>query len=83
MITFGDLIAGFPIVEDKNCWQTVWVFPKDRFITYEKKDEEWCRPLGIGHQEIHPGCYLIQYPGEPMTLLIHPDLLKQLRKEAA
>ena len=27
-----------------------WVFPDDPFITYEAKDERWCRPLKIGHE---------------------------------
>lgn len=27
-----------------------WVFPDDPFITYEPKDERWCRALGIGHE---------------------------------
>ena len=25
-----------------------YVFPKNRFITYQYKDREWCEPLGIG-----------------------------------
>ena len=25
-----------------------WIFPKNRFITYEKSDEDWCVPLKIG-----------------------------------
>lgn len=25
-----------------------YVFPSNRFITYEQKDREWCEPLGIG-----------------------------------
>jgi hypothetical protein len=25
-----------------------WIFPKNRFITYEKSDEDWCIPLKFG-----------------------------------
>jgi len=25
-----------------------WIFPKNRFITYEKSDEDWCVPLKFG-----------------------------------
>lgn len=25
-----------------------WIFPKNKFITYEKSDEDWCVPLKIG-----------------------------------
>jgi hypothetical protein len=28
-----------------------WVFPADPFITYEPKDEDWCRYFGYGHQQ--------------------------------
>lgn len=29
-----------------------YVFPSNRFITYEQKDREWCEPLGIGRAGI-------------------------------
>lgn len=29
---------------------TDWIFPKEKFITYEKSDESWCRYFGIGRQ---------------------------------
>lgn len=28
----------------------VWVFPQERFVQYEKSDEDWCRFFGIGHE---------------------------------
>lgn len=31
------------IDETKN-----YIFPKEKFVTYENKDIEWCEPLGIG-----------------------------------
>ncbi len=30
-----------------------WEFPNDRFVEYEKKDEDWCRLLGIGREVGH------------------------------
>lgn len=27
-----------------------WIFPKERFVSYEKSDEEWCNYFGIGRQ---------------------------------
>lgn len=27
-----------------------WVFPPDRFVEYEPKDEVWARVLGFGHE---------------------------------
>ena len=31
-----------------------WVPPKTRFVTYEKRDEEWARFCGIGHVKTEP-----------------------------
>ena len=28
-----------------------WVFPEERYWIYEAGDEDWCRELGIGHEE--------------------------------
>lgn len=30
-----------------------WIFPKDRFVEYEKCDEVWARALGYGYEQ---GC---------------------------
>ena len=30
--------------------KSTWEFPKSRFVEWEEKDEEWCRPLGIGRE---------------------------------
>jgi len=27
-----------------------WIFPKERFVTYEHSDEGWCRYFKIGHE---------------------------------
>lgn len=41
-----------------------WEFPKDRFVTYEKSDEVWARPLGLGKSVVN---YI---DGEGMARLI-------------
>jgi hypothetical protein len=53
-----------------------WIFPKDSLVEFEPKDEEWCRQLGIGHEESKPGAYQI---GD--TFLIHPKVFDQLALE--
>lgn len=56
-ITFSDNLSllGYNIVINNNLkptyTETKWVFPKERFVTYEESDEEWCRYFGIGHQQ--------------------------------
>lgn len=30
--------------------RTIYKFPKERFVQYEPKDEEWCRYFGIGKE---------------------------------
>jgi hypothetical protein len=29
-----------------------WQFPKERFVTYERSDIEWCRYFGIGEEKL-------------------------------
>lgn len=29
-----------------------WQFPKERFVTYERSDTEWCRYFGIGEEKL-------------------------------
>jgi hypothetical protein len=45
---------GYEIVIDNFfCSETInetdgYFFPKEKFVTYEPSDREWCEPLGIG-----------------------------------
>jgi hypothetical protein len=47
-------LYGYEIVIDNFlCSETInepdgYIFPKERFVTYEPSDREWCEPLGIG-----------------------------------
>lgn len=47
-------IAGKKIVLDDRVSPTIdegdWIFPKERFVTYEISDESWCRYFGIGKE---------------------------------
>lgn len=55
-----------------------WVFPKHPFFEYEAKDEEWCRKLGIGHEEWAPAAYWF---GD--RIVMHPDVYKELERKFA
>lgn len=52
-----------------------WVFPEDRFVEYEPKDEAWARPLGYGREETVPAAFL--YMGR---WLVHPSLVRVWEK---
>jgi hypothetical protein len=43
-------ILGFKIEvgDDHIETEREWEFPRNRFIEYEPRDVEWCKPLGIG-----------------------------------
>jgi hypothetical protein len=46
---YGDEI----IVDNFFCSETInepdgYMFPKEKFVTYEPSDREWCEPVGIG-----------------------------------
>lgn len=49
-------IYGVPIEINQGCSPTInepsYIFPSNRFVTYEDKDREWCEPLGIGRPGI-------------------------------
>lgn len=56
-----------------------WVFPKRRFIEYEKSDEVWARPLGYGHEVYEPGmiivgndCFIHSSLREPLMNAVSP-----------
>lgn len=34
--------------------EKVWQFPNDPFVSYESKDESWCRYFGIGQETEQP-----------------------------
>lgn len=49
------MLNGVDIKIDNSFCPTInesrdWIFPNERFVTYEKSDEEWCRYFGIGRQ---------------------------------
>ncbi len=67
-----------PVRVSQYVMSRVWVFPKERFVEYEAKDEEWCRRYGFGHEESVPGCYAVGN-----VLVMHPKFLEALEKELA
>lgn len=52
-----------------------WIFPKERFLEYDKSDEWWCRKYGVGHEG----------PAEPAIfkvgnmMLVHPKIYDELK----
>lgn len=57
-----------------------WVFPKDRFVEYEPKDEVWARALGYGHEEnrrevVLPCTMIRSVTTQPRNNLIETDVL--------
>lgn len=65
----------FPIVVSEHIVERKWIFPEDRFVIYEPKDEKWCRWLGIGHEEVKPLQGFLQLAGD-RTLYCHPEFYK-------
>lgn len=45
-------LPGLHLIVDTNVpkYATKWQFPKERFWSYGKDDEQWCRRLNIGKQ---------------------------------
>lgn len=68
-------LYGFQVVTDPNMVDRVWVFPKERFVEYEPKDEGWCRKLGIGHEEVRPKPEVVRVG---RTLVMHPQTWERL-----
>jgi hypothetical protein len=59
-----NMIEDYEVVVDYGLTPTEfvgWEFPKERFVTYEKTDEDWCRYCGIGKElnEWVPGQIII------------------------
>lgn len=48
-----DQIYGIKTIQDPYvpCYAKKWVFPVDRFTTYEVSDEAWARPIRYGRLE--------------------------------
>lgn len=63
----GGAAFSVPIYGNIMCpkYARKWVFPADRFVEYEKKDEAWAIPLGFGHWEEtkDPVFYVMHDPG--------------------
>lgn len=74
-----DSIYGLKIVVSEYARSRRWVYPRERFWTYEpsKETEKWCRFFGFGHEVEEPAA--IQVGRD--TLLIHPIVYEQLKKE--
>lgn len=70
--------SGPPRFVTEHAVERVWVFPKDRFVEYEPKDEPWCRALGIGHEETRPAFYLVDG-----RVWVHPSLVPALDRAMA
>ena len=69
-------LIGLPYIVSRNALVSIWVFPKDRFIEYERSDEELARRYGFGHEKQVPGCFQVGN-----MLVMHPDYLEALKKE--
>jgi hypothetical protein len=74
-----DSMYGLKVVTDEKMVDRVWVFPKDRFVEYEPKDEWWCRKYGFGHEEVRPKQEVVRV-GD--TLCMHPAVWKQMGEQA-
>ena len=66
--------VGFEVKVSRYAMAEVWVFPHDRFVEWEKSDEELCKRLGIGHKESKPGVFQLGN-----LLVVHPDIWDQIR----
>lgn len=71
-------LHGLKVVTDDSMTETVWVFPQDRFVEYEPKDEWWCRKYGIGHEVTRPRAEAVQV-GD--TLVMHPQMWEKLKEQ--
>jgi hypothetical protein len=71
-------LYGLNVVTDQNMVEKVWVFPQDKFVEYEPKDEWWCRKYGFGHEETRPQQQVVRV-GD--TLVMHPATLDLLVKD--
>lgn len=70
---------GLEIVIDSFAIVRRWVYPNERFWSYEPspETEKWCRFFGFGHEVTEPGAYL--FGGK--TLVVHPAVYAQLKQE--
>ncbi len=74
-----DTLYGLKVVVDPLAVTRVWVYPKERFWSYEPspETERWCRFFGFGHEVTEPCMYVVF----GKTLVIHPTLLEQVKLE--
>lgn len=75
LAAFSAALSGVPVKVTETAMVRTWVFPSWRFVTFEPKDERWCRRLGIGHEETRPGAYMLGG-----MLFCHPVVAEQLKK---
>jgi hypothetical protein len=70
-------VAGMMVCVDHSIPKTmrVWKFPRDPFVTYQKRDEAWAVPLGFGRWEDEPVVYVLN----GHTIVTHPDNIRDLR----
>jgi hypothetical protein len=56
-----------------------WIFPKDRFVEYEPKDEWWCRKYGFGHESTDPmDTVILVVHGD---VFMHPTQIAELKRQ--
>lgn len=81
---------GIKVVLSAHALTRRWVFPVERFVTYEPKDEPWCRYFGIGHEVTEPCEYMIRDSFGPVwgvrsdmcdTMVIHPELWEKMKAD--
>lgn len=70
------MLFGVKIVVDKSAFEKEWVFPKEKFVEFEKSDEWWCRKYGVGKEIIKPLCYFVGN-----YCIVHPLLYDEIKKQ--
>lgn len=73
----NNTLLGFRIVVTDAARGSSWIFPQEPFFEWEPHDEWFCRRYGIGHQGPEKPC-IIRVGG---SLLVHPDLYEQFKKQ--
>lgn len=64
-----------------------WLFPKERFVTYESSDTQWCRYFGIGKEQISevlfvlPDAYVTRVDQHKVTFVSTYELYRVRENE--
>jgi hypothetical protein len=81
------MIGGIKIISEPLAYSTKWVFPKERFVEYEPKDESWCRYFGFGREEGPQAYQLVNrcpiFGTVTHMIVAHPTIVAKLRDQVA